>query len=154
MDELVSRILSKYPPGKKEGLLPILQEIQAENGFLTEEILSGVSGHLNLPVNKIYGVAAFYNQFCFHPRGRYHFQLCHGTSCHLFGSATLLGELEKHLKIKAGDVSRDGKFSLEVVACMGACSQAPVIRVNETWYTHVTPETLCKIIRSLKDKKD
>jgi len=154
MDEQVTQILSKYPRDKQEGLLPILQDIQAEKGYLNEEVLSVVSVHLNLPVNKIYGVAAFFDQFCFHPRGRYHFQICQGTSCYLLGATTLLEELEKQLKIKAGNVSRNGKFSLEIVTCTGACSKGPMMRVNETWHTHITPHSLAKIIHSLKEKKE
>jgi len=130
----------------------MLQEIQEKRGFLTEEILSDISGHLNLPVNKIYGVAAFYDQFRFRSHGRNHIQLCNGTACHLFRSSTFLSELEKQLKVKAGNTSRDGKYSIEVVTCLGACEQSPVIKVNQTHYNRVTPEELGKIIQSLKDK--
>ncbi|MCK9423035.1 MAG: NAD(P)H-dependent oxidoreductase subunit E [Bacteroidales bacterium] len=154
MDQQFINILSEYPAGKKEGLLPILQEIQKERGFLTEDVLADVSLHLNLPINKIYGVAAFYDQFHFHPHGRNHFRICNGTACYLFGSSTFLKELEKQLKVKAGSTSRDGKFSLEIVTCLGSCDQAPVILVNETYYTRVTPGDLNKIIHSLKDKEE
>lgn len=154
MDQQFLNILSKYPSGKKDGLLPILQEIQEERGFLTEDVLADVSLHLNLPINKIYGVAAFYDQFHFRPHGWNHFRICNGTACYLFGSSTFLKELEKQLKVKAGSTSRDGKFSLEIVTCSGSCDQAPVIQVNETYYTRVTSEGLNKIIHSLKDKEE
>ncbi|MCK9202850.1 MAG: NAD(P)H-dependent oxidoreductase subunit E [Bacteroidales bacterium] len=154
MDEIIGIVLSRYPAGKKEGLLPILQEIQEEKGFLTGEILNEVSAYLDIPVNKIYGVAAFYDQFRFKPHGRFHIQLCNGTSCYLHGSFPLLRDLEKQLKIKAGSTSRDGKFSIEIIPCMGACEQSPVIKVNDTSYNKVTQEDLRKIIRTIKDKSE
>jgi NADH-quinone oxidoreductase subunit E len=145
-------ILSKYPGNKKDGLLPILQEIQDKQGYLTDELLAGVGKYLNLPSNKVYGVATFYDQFRFHPQGLYHIKLCRGTACHLFGSATYLEEIEKQLKVKAGTTSRDRRYSLEISSCMGACESAPVLLVNETYYAHVTPVDLEKILRSLKEK--
>jgi NADH-quinone oxidoreductase subunit E len=154
MKEPIEELLSKYPVNRKEGLLPILQEMQREYGFLPEELLGKVGRHLNLPVNKIFAVAAFYDYFRFKPQGHHHIQICRGTACHLVGSSTYLNELEKHLKVKAGSTSRDRKFSLELMNCMGACESAPVLRINETFYHHVTPEDLTRIIRSIKDKTD
>ena len=154
MKEALEKLLSKYPANRKEGLLPILQDIQKEQGYLPEEFLGGVSKYLNLPVNKIYGVAAFYDQFRFHPLGQHHIQICRGTACHLYGSSTYLMELEKQLKVKAGSISRDRKFSLEISNCMGSCESAPVVRVNNIFYSHVTPEELTRIIRSLKEKTE
>jgi NADH-quinone oxidoreductase subunit E len=154
MKELLDKILSKYPAGKKEGLLPILQEIQKQQDFLPEELLSEVGRYLNLPANKVYGVAAFYDQFRFRPRGQNHIRICRGTACHLYGSLNYLSELEKQLKVKAGGTSRDRKFSLEITSCLGACESAPVLQVNDKYYTHVTPEELAKIIRSFKEKPE
>lgn len=152
MEITTSQILEKYPPNKHEGLLPILQDIQKEQGFLTDDTLEMVSAYLGLPLNKIYSVAAFYDQFRHGWPGRYHVQVCQGTACHLHGSTALLKELEKHLKVKAGNTSRDKKFSIEVVSCMGACDHGPVIKVNEQYYTRVNTEKLTKIIRSIKEK--
>ncbi len=154
MKELLAKILSKYPAGKKEGLLPILQEIQKQQGFLPEELLSEVGKYLNLPANKVHGVAAFYDQFRFRPLGQTHFKICRGTACHLYGSSNYLSELEKQLKVKAGGTSRDRKFSLEITNCLGACESAPVLQVNDKYYPHVTPEELAKIIRSFKEKTE
>jgi len=154
MEIETEKILEKYPPNKKEDLLPILQEMQKEHGFLTDEILEKVSLYLSLPINKIYAVAAFYDQFRNSPGGKYHIQICRGTACHIYGSSTLLKELEKQLKVKAGGSSRDRKFSLEVVNCIGACDHGPVIKVNEQYHCRVNPEALNRIIRSLKEKTD
>jgi len=154
MKDSLEAIFSKYPANRKEGLLPLLQEIQREHGYLPDEFLGKVGKYLNLPANKVYGVAAFYDQFRFRPLGHYHIRICRGTACHLFGSSNYLSELEKHLKVKAGNTSRDKKFSLEVTNCMGACESAPVLRVNEDFYPHVSPEELTRIIRSLKEKTE
>ncbi len=154
MEEIVEKILPLFPPQKKDGLIPILQEVQKQQGYLTEEALEKIGKYLNIPINKIYGVAAFYDQFRFRSVGQYHFRICHGTTCHLFGASTFLNEIEKHLKIKAGTTSRDRRFSLEVVNCLGACEQAPVLKVNDTYYPRVTPEDLLKIIRTVKEKTE
>jgi len=153
-NENLEDILSKYPANKKEGLLPILQEIQDMHGYLTGELLGQVGKYLNLPVNKVYGVATFYDEFRFHPQGTYHIRVCRGTGCHLSGSSSYLEELEKQLKVKAGNTSRDRKFSLEILNCMGACESGPIIQVNETFYTHVSQTDLDRIILSLKEKTE
>jgi NADH-quinone oxidoreductase E subunit len=150
--ENLELLLSNYPANKKDGLLPILQDIQQQHGYLTDELLVKVGKYLNLPANKVYGVATFYDQFRFHPQGSYHIRICRGTACHLFGTSTYLGQLEDQLNVKAGYTSKDRKFSLEISNCMGACESAPVVQVNENFYTHVTAADLSRIIRSLKEK--
>jgi NADH-quinone oxidoreductase subunit E len=152
MTEIVDTILEKYPAHKKDKLLPILQEIQESCGYLTDEILNRVGEHVDLPSNKVYGVAAFYDQFRFKRTGKNHIRICNGTACYLFGSGTFLQELEKQLRIKPGQTTRDGKFSLEVVHCMGSCESAPVMKINDVVYPHLTPEELQKIFRTLKEK--
>lgn len=152
MSTTTEQILEKYPPNKKEGLLPILQEVQAEHGFLTDETLELVSRYLSIPMNKIFAVAAFYDQFRFNPAGHYHIQICRGTACHLYGSSSFLKEIEKQLKVKSGGTSRDKRFSLEVVNCMGACDRGPVVKINEQYHIRVNAGELTKIIRKLKEK--
>ena len=152
--EHLENILSKYPVNKKDGLLPILQEIQQEQGYLTDELLSEVGKYLKLPSNKVYGVATFYDQFTFHPQGQFHIRICRGTACHLYGSSTYVEELETQLKVKTGNTSKDRKFSLEISNCLGACESAPIVQVNEVFHTNVTAVDLDKIIRSLKEKTD
>jgi NADH:ubiquinone oxidoreductase subunit E len=148
----LAHILDQFTPAKKEGLLPLLQVIQKQYGHLNEELLLAVSRHLDLPVNKVYGVATFYDQFRFFPRGQYHIKICRGTACHIAGATTYLNELQNQLKVRAGSVSRDRKFSLEVTNCMGACDYAPVVIVNDQVHTRLTTEELENLLRSLKDK--
>jgi NADH-quinone oxidoreductase E subunit len=142
----VNQILTDYANCGSDSLIPILQKIQDAEGFLSRQAVIEVGKTLDIPASKIYGVATFYNQFRFEALGKYHIQVCRGTACHVLGSATVLQELEKMLKIKAGQTTRDGKFSMEVVACIGACGLAPVICVNGEFHAKVTKESLQGII--------
>jgi NADH-quinone oxidoreductase subunit E len=154
MTTAVSNILSEYANSGRENLIPILQKIQEEEGFLSMQAVIDVGKTLDIPASKIYGVATFYNQFRFEPQGKYHVQVCRGTACHVLGSATVLQELEKKLKIKAGQTTRDGLFSMEVVACIGACGLAPVICVNGEFHAKVTKEELKGIIDEYRNKEN
>ena len=147
-------IFNKYGQQSADDLIPILQDIQAKNGFLSESSVREVADFLKLPASRIYGVATFYNQFRFSPVGKYHISVCRGTACHVLGSATVLQEIEKTLKIKAGSTSRDGLFSIEVVACIGACGLAPVISINGEFHAKVTTESLKGIIEEYRKKED
>ncbi len=154
MKRRTEEILSKYSGSGRESLIPILQEIQEEQGFISRETIEDVGEYLDLPASKIYGVATFYNQFRFEPLGKYHIQVCRGTACHVLGSLTVLEELQKILKVEPGQTSRDGLFSLEVVACIGACGLAPLISVNEEFHAKVTPESIRQIIEDYKAQED
>jgi NADH:ubiquinone oxidoreductase subunit E len=151
MEHDIEKLLEQFPANRKELLIPILQQIQQETGSLNSAILERVGQHLSIPSNKVYGVATFYDHFRFRARGTYHFQVCNGTSCHLFGNLTLLQELEKRLNVKAGQTSRDGRFSLELVQCLGACHHTPVVLLNGKPLRQLTPETLGRIIGSLEE---
>ena len=144
----VEKILDKYPGARRDKLIPILQEIQNSYGYLTEDSIKRIGTHLKLPTSKIYGIATFYNQFSFIPRGKNHIRICHGSSCHVNGSEKLIRELEKLLQLKNGDTTKDGIFSLEVVACLGAGSRSPVIEVNDEFYSFTDLAGLRKIIES------
>lgn len=152
MIKTVDDILKENPDAERDSLIPILQEVQDVEGFLAEKAIVKVGRHLKLPTSKIYGVATFYNQFRFEPKGKYHIQVCRGTACHVLGSATVLDELEKTLKIKADQTSRDGLFSIEVVACIGACGLAPVISINGEFYAKVTSASIKEIIENYKNE--
>jgi NADH-quinone oxidoreductase E subunit len=153
MTTAVAQILTEYANHGSESLIPILQKIQEEEGFLSRQAVIEVGKTLDIPASKIYGVATFYNQFRFEALGKYHIQVCRGTACHVLGSATVLQELEKMLKIKAGQTTRDGLFSMEVVACIGACGLAPVICVNGEFHAKVTKEELQGIIEEYRAKE-
>ncbi len=145
-------ILDKYENADKDSLIPILQEIQEIEGWLSEDALTSIGHHLSMPVSKVYGVATFYNQFRFQPQGKYHIQVCRGTACHVLGSATVLEEIKKKLRIDVGETTKDGLFSLEIVACIGTCGLAPVININGNFHAGVTVQSLDEIIESYKEK--
>jgi NADH-quinone oxidoreductase subunit E len=147
----VDTVLKKHPRAGRDALIPILQEVQENQGYLSREAVVRIGRHLNLPATKIYGVATFYNQFRFQPKGKYHFTVCRGTACHVKGSNRVLEMAQKLLKLKPGQTSRDRLFSLETVACMGACGLSPVMNLNGEFYAKVTPQKLVKIIQECKE---
>jgi NADH-quinone oxidoreductase E subunit len=147
----VDAILQKHPRAGRDALIPILQEVQEKQGYLSRETVIRISKHLNLPTTKIFGVATFYNQFRFQPKGKYHFMVCRGTACHVKGSNRVLDMAQKILKLKPGQTSRDRLFSLETVACMGACGLSPVMNLNGEFYAKVTPQRLVQIIQECRE---
>ena len=150
MQATLDEILSRYKAGSRESLLPLLQDIQVEYGYLNEEAILKVGQHIKLPSSKVYGIATFYDQFRFVQKGKFHFKVCRGTSCHMHGTSGILREVERVLNIKEGQTSRDGRFSLEAVSCMGACGSAPVINVNGEFQTAITIPDIAKIIDSYR----
>lgn len=146
--------MQEYPNAKRDSLIPILQEVQDKMGFLSEEAVIEVGKHLQVPASKVFGVATFYNQFRFSQPGKYHIQVCRGTACHVLGSATVLDEIEKQLKIKAGQTTRDKLFSLEVVACIGACGLAPVISINGEFHAKVTTDAIKSIFEAYRNREE
>ncbi|MDR1270485.1 MAG: NADH-quinone oxidoreductase subunit NuoE [Planctomycetaceae bacterium] len=150
IEEGVKKILIAYPNAGRDSLIPILQEIQEKQGFLSREAVVVVGKILNLPASKIYGVATFYNQFRFTPQGRFHIQICRGTACHVKGSAAVLDSLKRELKVEAGETTRDGLFSLEVVACIGACGLAPVMNIDGNFHANLTTQAIPGILNQYK----
>ena len=148
----IQSILEKHPGARRDSLIPILQEVQEKDGYLSREAIVRVGAHLGLPASKIFGVATFYNQFRFQPQGRFHIQVCRGTACHVKGSARVLDAFEQALEVVPGQTTRDGMFSLEVVACMGACGLAPVINVDGEFFAGVVPDEVKKILDTYRRK--
>jgi len=130
-------------------LIPVLQKTQDALGYLSSETLKGISGALGIPLSDIYGVVTFYSQFRLKPSGKNIIKVCHGTACHVGASEGISEALEDELKISHGDTTPDGKFTLERVACLGCCSLAPCIMINNETYGRLTPDKARKIIRSI-----
>jgi NADH:ubiquinone oxidoreductase subunit E len=143
-------ILKKYKQGKREELIPILQEIQEDHGYLSEEAIIRTGSFLGLSTTKIYGLATFYEKFRFIPSGKIQIKICHGTSCFLNGSQTIINKIKDETGIMPGQTTRDGYFSYEIVSCMGGCNNGPVINVNGEFHTHVKAEQLPEMIKRLK----
>ena len=142
----VETILKDHPNAGRDHLIPILQEVQEAQGYLSQDAITRIGKSLNLPSSKIYGVATFFNMFRFQPKGKYHVCVCRGTACHVKGSGKALDMVIKTLKLQPGETSRDRLFSLEVVACVGACGLSPVICVNGEIHAGVTPESVRKLL--------
>ncbi len=134
----VSEILEKYRD-EENGLIPILLEIQKEFGYLPKESLKRVASSLRMRPVEVWGVATFYNQFRLTSLGKNHIKVCMGTACHLAGGRLVLEALERELKIKVGETSEDGQFSLERVACIGCCMLAPVTVIKDKIYPKMSP---------------
>ena len=143
-------ILKKYKQGKREDLIPMLQEIQEEMGFLSEEAIVNVGRFLGLSTTKIYGLATFYDRFRFIPPGKIQIRICHGTSCFLNGSQAVIDKIENETGVKLGQTTRSGNFSYEIVSCMGGCHNGPILNVNGEFHTHIKPEQLPELIKRWK----
>jgi NADH-quinone oxidoreductase subunit E len=150
MDLDLDLILKKYKPGKREDLIPLLQEIQEDLGYLSEEAIVRVGNFLGLSTTKIFGLATFYDRFRFIPSGKIQISICHGTSCFLNGSQSIINKIKEETGILPGQTTRDGNFSYEIVSCMGGCNNGPLINVNGEYYTHIKAERLPELIRKLK----
>jgi NADH-quinone oxidoreductase subunit E len=136
-EKCLNEILSSYQ-GKKEELIPILQQVQQAFGYLPEPIMKKVAKFLQLPESTVFGVGTFYAQFKLVPSGRNIIRVCRGTACHVRGGANILREVEKRLGIKPGESTPDLKYSLETVACFGACALAPVMVLNNKVHGRMT----------------
>jgi NADH-quinone oxidoreductase subunit E len=126
----------------REQMIPLLQEIQAEEGFISTEAMVLVAEALETPVSRIYGVATFYNQFRFAPLGEHVVEVCRGTACHVKQSLALARHLKRRLQLRDDSNSADGRYTVVSVACLGACSIAPVIKLDGEFYGHLTTEKL------------
>jgi NADH-quinone oxidoreductase subunit E len=150
MDADLDIILKKYKQGKREDLIPLLQEIQDHLGYLSEEAIVKTGSFLGLSTTKIFGLATFYDRFRFIPSGKIQIRICHGTSCFLNGSQAIINKIMEETGVLPGQTTRDGNFSYEIVSCMGGCCNGPVINVNGQYYTHIKAEQLPELIKRFK----
>ena len=149
MNKSLNGILSTYI-GDKSELIPILQDIQSNLGYLPEEDIIKVSKFTGVPESKIYGVATFYTQFRFTPLGKKHIMVCRGTACHVKGAPQIIEGIERHLGIKEGEVTFDMEYSLESVGCLGCCALAPCAMINEDVESNMTLKDVKKIFSRIK----
>lgn len=127
-------------------LINVLHKAQGTFGYLPAEVQEVVARELNLPVAKVYGVVTFYSFFTMLPKGKHPISICTGTACYVRGAETVLEEFRKELKIKVGETTDDGKFSISCLRCVGACGLAPVVLVGDKTYGRVAPEMVKDII--------
>lgn len=146
---LLDPVIKMYR-GKRGNLIPLLQKTQDVYGYLPEAAFKKLSEETGLLMSDMYGVATFYTQFRLNPVGKYIVKVCHGTACHVQGAKGLTAALEDTLKVKDGETTEDGLFTLESVACLGCCSLAPVIMINEETYGNLDGRRASKIIRNIR----
>ena len=131
---------------EKGALMPVMQQAQDIYGYLPIEVQKIISDEMQIPMEKIYGVATFYSQFALQPKGKYQISVCLGTACYVKGSGEIYEKLQETLKIKGGECTLDGKFSLEACRCVGACGLAPVMMINDEVYGRLTSDEVQQIL--------
>jgi NADH-quinone oxidoreductase subunit E len=141
----IAKLFAKYP-SKRSGMLPLLWMVQQREGWISQESMEEVADLLECTVAEVYEVVSFYTMFQQKPVGRYHLALCDTLSCAICGAFEIVEYLRQKHGIEAGKVTDDGRFSLELVECIGACANAPAMLVNETLEGDLTPEKLDKIL--------
>lgn len=147
----VCAILDKYERNHNK-LIPILQEIQEEYQYLPEDIMTFVSTALGISSATVYGVATFYAHFTLKPKGKYVIKVCDGTACHVKKSGDIIEALEKELGLtKKNNTTADMLFTLETVACLGACGLAPAVVINDKVHGMMTPESTIALLNEIKE---
>jgi len=145
IDEIVSR-----HKGREGALLPVLREVQDFVGYLPREALERVALGLGLSLSKVYGVATFYTLFYTEPKGRHVIRVCESAPCHVQGAREVVEALQKELGVSFGETTPDGRFTLELVSCLGVCGVAPAIMVDDRVYGNLTPETVVAVLQEYR----
>ncbi len=145
----LDKIISKYTH-TKGAIIPLLQETQNFYGYLPREALIRIADKMNTDVSQVYGVATFYSQFRLKPVGKHIIRVCHGTACHVSGAERVTEVCEEELKIKDGETTQDRQFTLESVACLGCCSLAPVMMIDNRTHGRLSDRETKKIITRLR----
>lgn len=130
----------------KGALIPILQAAQAIYGYLPQDVIRKIAKRLKFPVSRVYGIITFYAQFHLQPRGRNIIRVCLGTACHVRGGARIFQSIQEELGINENETTEDLRYTLETVACLGACGLAPVMMINDDTHGRLTPERTKEIV--------
>ena len=140
---------------KKHGnfLIPILQEIQESYKYLPEEFFIKVAEKLQIPLIDVYGVATFYQSFSLIPKGEHIITVCLGTACYIRGGIKIIDVLKRELDLKPGETTKDKKFTLETVNCLGCCAIGPIVKINDEYHGDMSPQKAINLIRDLKREK-
>ncbi|MFH1245929.1 MAG: NADH-quinone oxidoreductase subunit NuoE [Candidatus Omnitrophota bacterium] len=140
------KIIDRYA-GEKDAVMAILQDVQEEFGYVPKQAVEHIATTCRVNQSRLFGILTFYSQFYLYPRGKNIIKVCCGTACHVKGAGRNLAKLEELLHIKEGQTTADNTYTLEKIACMGACGLAPVITVNKDVYGHVTADKIDGIIK-------
>jgi NADH:ubiquinone oxidoreductase subunit E len=154
MEETFNKILERYE-SEDGNLISLLQDIQGEFGYIPEEAVYWFSEKLDIPPSRFYGVSTFYAQFHLKPRGRNIISVCCGTACHVKGGSKIAERIQRELGLSGeGETTEDRRFTFEVVRCVGACSLAPVVIVNDKVYSEMTVDSTSKLIKRLVKEEE
>ncbi len=145
MDEKISAIINKYN-GDRGQLVSILQDIQTEYYYLPKEALIQVSETMGIPASRVYDVATFFRAFSLEPRGKHLINVCLGTACHVRNAARILEKMERGLAIKRGGTTKDRKFTLETVNCMGCCAVGPAVKIDGEYFGHMSTDKVDSVL--------
>ncbi|MDO8804223.1 MAG: NADH-quinone oxidoreductase subunit NuoE [Elusimicrobiota bacterium] len=143
------KICAKYPR-RDAALIPLLQEIQKETGYVAEEAMDALALLLELPYSRVKAVVTFYTMFNREPTGKYHLQVCRNISCHMAGAEGLLALLRAKLGLAEGGTTKDGLFTLSSVECLGACGSAPVMQVNDKYFEKLDEAKLSALLEDMR----
>lgn len=149
-EERLRKLIESYK-NEKGALMPILQQAQDIYGYLPIEVQEIIADSLGISLEEVYGVVSFYSQFNLNPKGKYKISVCLGTACYVKGSQRVLDRVSEKLHIQPGEITSDGKFSLDATRCIGACGLAPVMMINDDVYGRLVPEDVDKILEKYKD---
>ena len=147
----IHEIIAKYQ-GDNWGLIPLLQDVQEYIGFIPPESIEPIAEAMNMFPAQVQGVITFYSGFTFTPKGKYVLKVCRGTACHVKGSRSILRMMQNELKLKEGETSADYQFTLETVACLGACFMAPAMLLNRNYYGKLAPSRVSSILGQYKKR--
>jgi len=152
MDDKLEKIIEQHQ-GKPGMVISVLETIQEDYGYLPQEILEQVTETLEVPLAQLFSMATFYSTFSLTPRGKHTVYTCLGTACHVRGGARILKELSKQLGVKPGETTEDKQFTMETVRCIGCCSLAPVVKVDEDVYGYNTADKVRGILDNYKEQE-
>jgi len=143
------KIVDKYD-AKITGSIGMLQDLQSKHGYLPKEALEQVAKRLEVPLSQIFSLATFYKAFTLKPRGKHLVSVCMGTACHVRNAPRLLDEISRRLKIKPGETTKDDKFTLEAVNCLGACALGPLLVIDGEYYGNMTVKRIDAVLEKYK----
>jgi NADH-quinone oxidoreductase subunit E len=145
----MEKILAAHPR-EREAVLPILQDLQAHFGYLQPEAMDAAAKHCRIHPVEVFGTATFYAQFKLKPVGKKTLMVCQGTACHVMGGAQVLDQIKKQLRIQPGETTDDGMFTLETVACIGACALAPTLVMNGDTLGNVKSQEVKEVLNAAR----
>ena len=152
MADHIETLLKNFTPDRRN-LIPLLQAVQGKDKYISRDAISKISNYMGISENDIYSVASFYSQFRFTKPGEHTIKVCLGTACHVRGGARILDSVKRELNIKPGQTTGDGKYTLETVACIGACALAPTMVIDNEVHRQMTPQKVANLFNT-KDKAE